>query len=296
MKISGLEGLHKHLPDYTENQVKHLVLRLPLFSILFLLIQTICLYIIQFISREFNSFITDFLETGIPIINNIIFIFFGTITAQQGFRMKDKLQAINREYAFQRIVKKILLGISMVFAGVLFGYIPITNPSANFAIFFNKYFESYISDIDFSPIKYIIGILFLIIGGSTAFRAIQDFGIDTASMVYVYFPEDAKIIENNLYFMVRHPMYLAVFLVSFGSFIFYFSTYSLILLIITLLSFYRHIVFVEDRELKERFGEDFEEYVNKTPAIFIRPHNWGKFFKFLIRGKLEKKREKIHIS
>ena len=173
----------------------------------------------------------------------------------------------------------------MVFAGDLFAYLPIFYSSSSKALILSSPFDSSILGGYLSILRYILGFAILIIAVLAAFRAIQEFGIDSASMVYVYFPEKAKVADHEIYSIVRHPMYLAVILISIGGFVVNFSFYGLIHLFITLLGFYRHIFLVEEKELIERFGDSYDEYSKKTPAIFIHPKNWGKFFKFLLKSK-----------
>lgn len=45
---------------------------------------------------------------------------------------------------------------------------------------------------------------------------------------------------------------------------------------------YIHIHFVEEKESIDRFRDSYREYINKTPAFFVPPKNWGLFFKYLI--------------
>jgi len=42
------------------------------------------------------------------------------------------------------------------------------------------------------------------------------------------------------------------------------------------------IIFVEEKELIERFGDSYKKYQKNTPAILIRSRNWVRFFKFII--------------
>jgi protein-S-isoprenylcysteine O-methyltransferase Ste14 len=290
MKIPGFDELQKHLPDYDRKKTQQLILRLPCFAILFILLQSLLLFGIQKLVNLSQSNSFDYIEWTIPILNNVIFIFYGTYVAQQGFIKKKELLERNQKKAFQNVVKTILLGISMVFSGVFFGYIPIIKSNTGLSQYLSKALDTFFIHWNFAIIRYCMGGIFLAIGIVTAIRAVQVSGIDTASMVYVYYPNEAKLVENKIYSIVRHPMYLAVILVSFGGFLTYLSAYSLIYFGITLFSFYLHINRFEDRELIERFGDSYIEYSKKTPAIFIHPNNWGTFFKFLLSNPMTKKK------
>ncbi|MBN2156762.1 MAG: isoprenylcysteine carboxylmethyltransferase family protein [Candidatus Lokiarchaeota archaeon] len=281
MRISGLQRFINYLPDYSEKQSKLLLLRLPGFAILFFLLQIGFFYSIRFLTLQYPIKLFKVILFIVPILNNIIFIFFGTLIAQLGFhKKKDYLEKYGNR-AYQRIVKTILFGISMVFAGILFGYVPLFYPSGQIGYYLSQPFYSWFTNWDWVWIRYTLGGICFLIALRTAYRAVEEFGIDTAAMVYVYFPEDAKIVDHDIYSIVRHPMYLAVVLVAIGGFLTHFSGYSILLSIITYLNFCRHIL-VEERELKIRFGKSYEEYIKRTPGMLISPKNWPKFFKFLI--------------
>ena len=116
---------------------------------------------------------------------------------------------------------------------------------------------------------------------ATMARSVRDFGIDNAGLVYIYYPEDARVIQNDIYSIVRHPMYMALIFISLGGFVFQFTIYSIIHVLMTLLFFSYHIFIVEEGELIKRFGDLYRDYKRKVPAIFIKPRNWPRFFKFV---------------
>ena len=115
----------------------------------------------------------------------------------------------------------------------------------------------------------------------TMARSVRDFGIDNAGLVYVYYPKDARVIQNDIYSIVRHPMYMALIFISLGGFIFQFTIYSILHVLMTLLFFSYHIFIIEERELIKRLGDSYKEYKKEVPAIFIRLRNWPRFFKFV---------------
>jgi protein-S-isoprenylcysteine O-methyltransferase Ste14 len=288
MRIPGFDGFRKHLPDYSDKDAFKIFLRLPRFAVLFLFLAVALFHSLKLLNLLFESEIWVVLESIVPLITYIFLVFFGTVTAQKGFNYKAKLQAINKEKAYQMVVKSVLAGIAMVFAGILYGYFPIIFPMSEMTRNLAQPFDDDSFGIVFKVVRILFGLVLLILAGRTAFRAIQDFGIDTASLVYVYYPEEAKVVDDEIYSIVRHPMYLSIVLFGVGSFCIYFSIYSLILLIIIIGSFYRHIL-CEEKELLERFGPSYKDYSKKTPAILIKTKDWGKYFMFLNGSKKKDK-------
>ena len=274
MDIPGIDGFIRHMPDYEETQVKRIVLRLPLFAVIF--------FLIQFLLVNAVSIIIIPVEPYIPIILDLVFIFMGTLVAQVGFRAKSRLLNEDPERDYQRVVKPVLGGISMVFSAMMRSYIPMLFPASPLAVKLSSPMLSNELGTPFIVFRLILGAAFLIIGARTAYRAVMTFGIDTASLVYVYYPDEAEVVDHEIYSVIRHPMYLAVYLVAFGGLLFRFSPYAIITFTITALSFYRHIFLVEERELIERFGDLYVDYSNKVPALIARPKDWGEYFKFLI--------------
>jgi protein-S-isoprenylcysteine O-methyltransferase Ste14 len=112
-------------------------------------------------------------------------------------------------------------------------------------------------------------------------RSLQVFGIDYMAVVYLYFPEESKIQDHKIYSVLRHPMYTGILLVGLGGMFYTFTLYSIIFFIVELSAFYIHIHFVEERELVERFGPSYQEYMKKVPAFFVRPNKLGTFLGFL---------------
>lgn len=293
MPISGFSEFKAHLPDFSDKQAKLIVARLPLGTIISLLISILLDYSMRCLYFLIPLTIFSIIEPWIPIIIPIIFVLGGIRTAQLGFLRKDRLIQEYKNKAYQKIAKKVFTGISMVFGGLFYAYIP-----HNGFLFLNALGLTPINPItiqlstslidswtgiswDIYP-RTIIGLTILILMIGTAFRAVKDFGVDNAGLVYVYFPEDSRIVQNDIYSIVRHPMYMATVMLSVGGFIFQFSIYSVIHLIITSLGFAYHIVYVEEKELIERLGDSYKMYKKKVPALLIKPKNWGLYFKFLI--------------
>ena len=292
MNLPGFSGLRNHLPDYTEKQAKSVAALLPRISIVSFLLSMIMDYSMRILYSIFPNMIFVVIEPWIPIFITLLLIYGGSRVAQIGFVRKNKLMSEDRRTAYQKVAKIVFTGIGMAFGGLFYGllqhyklpfglnpdFIPISESTtlmadSIFSLWFNVTWDVY-------P-RLIIGVFLFIIAIAAAARSIIAFGIDNAGLVYVYYPEESKVVQNDIYSIVRHPMYMSVILMSISGFVLHFSIYSVIHLIITLGSFAFHILCREEIELVERFGESYLEYKKKVPAIFIRPKNWKKLFVFI---------------
>lgn len=81
---------------------------------------------------------------------------------------------------------------------------------------------------------------------------------------------------TGLYSVVRHPLYSGNFLIWFGFSLFMRSFFFSLTAILLFFLFYERIIFVEEDFLREKFGQAFVEWAEKTPMIFPRFKNWQK--------------------
>lgn len=75
-----------------------------------------------------------------------------------------------------------------------------------------------------------------------------------------------ELVTEGIYSYIRHPRYLEIGMVTVAAALFsnYLATYIVILVYIPLI----HIVaLLEEKELKERFGRDYEEYCSRVPRF-----------------------------
>jgi protein-S-isoprenylcysteine O-methyltransferase Ste14 len=303
MKIPGFEGFKAHLPESTETQALQLVLRLPKITLLCSGIGIILDIAIRYVNHRVASPFLWVIEPWVPFFISLILIFGGSQIAQSGFKQRDRLVQLYGDRAYQHAVKPILTGIPMVFAGLLYGYFPHGLPSIlNYPIMqtanpasevFSTSMLTLLWSIEWDEaFRTVCGILFLFLGVLTAVRSVQQFGIDNAALVYVYYPEDSKVVNHAIYSIVRHPMYMAVVMLGVGAFLFRFSVYGFAHMLIVLGSFYYHIIGVEEKELVKRFGDSYLVYRKEVPAILIRPRNWGLYLKFVLDLSTKKKGSK----
>jgi len=229
----------------------------------------------------------------IPILGVMLFEIFGVLMADLMWFLRDKMKAKFNSGAYQRMLFVGLLGIVTLIFLAFTSFFPLGSVGSQ--IWINEPFSLWVTSftsliggnwIVLDIIRWIIGVLLFITGLLTVFRAFFTFGIDYMAVVYVYFPEESKVQNHEIYSIIRNPTYAGLIYICLGGFIFYFSLFNLLFFIIYLVGFKIHLYFVEEKELIERFGESYINYRKKVPGLFANPKNWTKFYRFLLGKKL----------
>jgi protein-S-isoprenylcysteine O-methyltransferase Ste14 len=120
----------------------------------------------------------------------------------------------------------------------------------------------------------------VVLGALVERSAIQTFGLDYMTVVYLYFPEESEVQNHEIYSVLRHPAYFGGILFGLAALAFRFSVYSIFIFVIVYLVF-RIQIRREEKELVERFGESYSDYIRAVPALHVRPGQIGTFVKFL---------------
>jgi protein-S-isoprenylcysteine O-methyltransferase Ste14 len=79
---------------------------------------------------------------------------------------------------------------------------------------------------------------------------------------------------TGMYAVVRNPLYLGNFIIWFGLSLFMKLWWFTALIILFFLIFYERIIFTEERFLREKFGDEFLQWAEKTPVIIPNFKNW----------------------
>ena len=103
------------------------------------------------------------------------------------------------------------------------------------------------------------------------------------ALVYLYYPAESQMQQHEIYSVIRHPTYFGVLTLAMGGLWLRFSMYALILFLMFLFGLLAHIYFVEEKELRERFGESFIEYQKRVPALHVRIRDLRIYIRFLIK-------------
>ncbi|MEW6401423.1 MAG: isoprenylcysteine carboxylmethyltransferase family protein [Chloroflexota bacterium] len=130
----------------------------------------------------------------------------------------------------------------------------------------------------------ILGWFLLITGLVLWIRSVLTFGVGNLAMLYVYHPEEGKIVNSAIYNVLRHPIYAGALRVGLGLALINGNANSLAFALLMPLGFFGWIRLVEEKELIDRFGQSYVEYRKRVPAFWPKPGGLGAYFKFLIRG------------
>jgi protein-S-isoprenylcysteine O-methyltransferase Ste14 len=230
-----------------------------------------------------NQFLLS-IEPFLPILGQIFSITVGFICVSRVWSKRERLLSESRETAYQKGIIIGFVGISLIITTVLHRLIliefywhpknPTTQTLASPLFSGNQLL---------SLITFIIGFFIILIGILTVIRALTVFGIDYMALVYIYYPEESELKDNQIYSIVRHPTYFALMLITFGAWIGYLSLYALTSFILFIIGINIHLKFVEEKELLERFGQDYRDYKKKVPII-VKPLKIPVLFKFILFG------------
>ncbi|MBM3178848.1 MAG: isoprenylcysteine carboxylmethyltransferase family protein [Chloroflexi bacterium] len=131
----------------------------------------------------------------------------------------------------------------------------------------------------------VLGWFMVCIGALLWIRGVFTFGADNLAMLYVYYPEEGKIISSSIYSVLRHPVYAGVLRVGIGLALLNGNANAIAFAILMPLGLTSWIRLVEEKELIERFGQSYLDYRKRTPAFWPKLRDLGTFFKFLIMGR-----------
>jgi protein-S-isoprenylcysteine O-methyltransferase Ste14 len=134
------------------------------------------------------------------------------------------------------------------------------------------------------PVLPLFGGLLVVAGALLFLRAIQTFGVDNLTMLYVYFPQESQLVDHNIYNILRHPAYGAAQRIALGLALLNGNWLALTCAVTFMLGLWGWVHVVEEKELLERFGPSYAEYRRRVPAFWPRLRDLGHFFKFLLTG------------
>jgi len=283
--IKGFDKFRKKLPILSGKKIAII----PLYII--------CISTIAFlIYTTFDTLPELLMSSGASMILLSFFPFFGVLLVEitglflvwQMWLWRSRLKKKYGPTSYQRIVFSGFAGIIMVITLAFNQYIPYysyapafwaSSPLQILATPLENFFGG--AGLILFYVKEILAVILLILGLMMCARAVQVFGVDYMAVVYLYFPEESHIQENEIYSVLRHPAYSSLLIIALGGTFHTFTALSLLAFLTFLLGFYVHIYFVEEKELIQRFGDSYKSYQKKIPAFFIRPKDINIFLRFL---------------
>lgn len=110
----------------------------------------------------------------------------------------------------------------------------------------------------------ILGTVIMIIGWAIAYLANREIGANWSPVVEK--TERQELVTSGIYSLVRHPLYLSGLLILAGTNLYFSNKWAWIGFIIVFITVLFRIP-VEERELVERYGDEYILYKQKTKAI-----------------------------
>jgi protein-S-isoprenylcysteine O-methyltransferase Ste14 len=254
MYIPGAHQLQPHLPDLaTPEKTARLVLR---FVVIFAVTTLFFLWT--------DRLIPDWQPDGEIIVMTI-----GFLLLARFFTQKRAYQERYGGLAFRNAFLNFSLpGLAIIFASIAHvAYMP----------------GVFIPDLWWKPVLAGVGAYFVLLGVGLWLRAVSLFGVDNLTMLYVYFPEEGRLVDSSIYGVIRHPIYAAALRITIGLALLSGNWMALVFAALMPLGLTGWVRLVEEKELIQRFP-DYSDYRRRVPAFWPRLGDLGKFFRFIIRG------------
>jgi protein-S-isoprenylcysteine O-methyltransferase Ste14 len=255
MDFKGMEQLRKHVPDLNSTRGR---VRIGLYILGWFLLVT------------FYFVTTDRIPTW-SIDSQIIIMALGFLVLSLFFSRKKAYQEKYKELAYRNaFAHYIVPGLALIFSAV--AHTAYMNGVPIFPGWWTTVFVT-------------LGWLMLLVGVPLSIRGILTFGFDNLTLLYVYYPEEGRIIDSSIYSILRHPVYAGILRVIIGLALLNGNSNSISFIPFAPLGFAGWIFLVEEKELIERFGASYADYRKRVPAFWPRPRDLGKFLQFLLKGK-----------
>jgi len=205
------------------------------------------------------------------LAGQVVVILAGFGVAGQFFWRRKEYRAKWGERAYRNaFLRHMLPGLPMMFAAIFHtAYMPGERVPLGWA----------------TPIAAMLGLYFAATGFVLWARAGEYFGADNGGMLYVYFPDESRMIESAIYGILRHPMYSGAVRVGLALGLWRGTFFSILFGLFMPIGLTLWLRLAEEPELIERFGEAYAEHRRNVPAFWPRAAQWGKFWRFLISGR-----------
>jgi len=87
-----------------------------------------------------------------------------------------------------------------------------------------------------------------------------------------------RLATDGLYGLIRHPQYTGLFIGLFGEGVVHWPTLFSVAVFPVIVLAYVLLARREERQVLERFGEQYRAYRRRVPMFFPRPGQWGRLF------------------
>lgn len=255
MKFKGWDALAKHVPELNSARG---VARIVLYAV-FLLALVTAYFIIT------DNIPTWSIDSGIIIASLGFLILSLFFSRKQIYKEKYKELAYRNAFAHYAMP-----GLALVFGAIAHaGY--MNGP--------------FIQQGWWTTVFIVLGWYMLCIGSILWIRSVSTFGADNLTLLYVYYPEESRIVDSSIYGVLRHPIYASALRICIGLALLNGNANSIAFTLFMPLGLTGWIRLVEEKELIKRFGQPYLDYRKRVPSFWSRPRNLGKFFTFLFTGR-----------
>ncbi|MHA2380888.1 MAG: methyltransferase family protein [Candidatus Thorarchaeota archaeon] len=284
MKLKGTEKLREKLPAYPGNRIA----LLPLGAAVVSLLAYLFLVFLDVLPRSFSDIdALAMIEPYLPLLGSLLITALAYTLIGQLWSARERMKAKLGDLAYQKMLPRGLVGVFLL-PPVIFHQLtsirslPPGPPVNDLTI---QWSQSILPMIGIPPelevwIRVIVSSAIFILGMLTVRSAILTFGVDYMAVVYLYFPEESEIQDHEIYSVIRHPTYFAGILLGIGALVFRFSVYSILMFIVVFALFWLQAR-REEKELVDRFGESYEEYMRRVPGFLLRSKDIRLYFRFL---------------
>jgi protein-S-isoprenylcysteine O-methyltransferase Ste14 len=206
--------------------------------------------------------------TGLGQVGAVII---GFVWTGQFFWRRREYRTRWGDLAYQHAFKKhVLIGLPVIFA----------------AIAHNAYLPGQRIPLGWAALVVLVVGLYLVVTGLVLWgRAIFIFGFDNLAMLYVYFPDEGRVVESSIYAIIRHPVYAAVIRIGLALGLWRGTWFSIAFGLFMPVGLTLWLRWVEEPELIERFGPGYMTYRRNIPAFWPRLGDAGKLLQFLVTGR-----------
>jgi protein-S-isoprenylcysteine O-methyltransferase Ste14 len=285
MHLKGMEKIREKLPGYHGWRLAVL----PLLMLGMMMLGLTLLLFVDILPRILIqlSFLA-LVEPLLPIGAMTILLYFGLWLVWGVWRKREELQAELGELAYQRVIPRGISGIGLLFACLVHMFVSVRSlpprpPVNELTTLFSQSLlplAGIPNDLDVS-LRIVLGSFFVLLGLLTMRRAVLTFGIDYMIVIYLYFPDESEIQQREIYSIIRHPTYFAGILLGLAAILFRMSIYTIIFFVLFYAA-WRAQISVEEKELVERFGEGYSDYMKRVPGLRVRPRDFGAYARFLL--------------
>lgn len=286
MRIKGMDKVKEKLPGFRGKRLALLFVSFPIWA----LISLIILILFDIIPRVLpENTILMMMEPLFPVIGVIIVISTSMWGIHSRWWKREEYRSKYGNLAYQKALMRLLPSVSMIAGIVIHSFVSIRSlppvpPVNEITVLLSRSWLSIMgisSEVDVTFRVVASGIVF-VIGLLMVRSAVITFGIDYMMVVYLFFPEESELQNNEIYSVIRHPAYFTIIILSFSGFLFRLSVYSFITVAIIVISLIYHLKYYEEKELIDRFGDSYIEYMRRVPALHVRLGNLRVLLQFIL--------------